>query len=231
MQAERIDIGWIDPEYVSGHFAHSIASQVRDMEYFGCAGQVHRYTASQPIMARNQLFQDFLDNSDSPWLWQVDADMVFDKGHVMKLWTVASEHEVKMVTGLAMIFKDQRLPIPSIFWDGPDGSLRQVYNRIPKEPARIAASGLATVLIHRDVIEAMQPARHPMYRWFDFIPNEDLGVTGDEMTGIDVQFFLRARKLGYPLMVEPDAKTFHLEQIGVGYPAWQKAWNMYDEEE
>lgn len=109
------------------------------------------------------------------------------------------------------------------------GGLRLRPDYVPEKPEPIAACGLASALIHREVLEAMQPPRHPKYRWFDFLPNEDIGITGDEMTGIDVQFFVRARQLGYPLIVEPNARTWHLETIGIGYDEWKRAWRIEGE--
>jgi hypothetical protein len=222
---EQIDIGWIDPEQVSGHFAHSIAEAARDMQYFECLGQVHRYSASQPIVARNTIVQQFLDGN-SEWLWMVDADMVFDKGHPMKLWSAASECGVRMVSGLAMIWKDQKFPVPSIFYEDETGGLMNVYNQLMDEPHEVAATGLASSLVHREVFEAIEAPRHPDYRWFDFLPNEDIGIVGSEMTGIDVQFFVRARQLGYKLIVEPAARTWHIENMMLGYDEWNKAWHQ-----
>jgi GT2 family glycosyltransferase len=170
---------------------------------------------------------------DSPWLWMVDADEVFDKGHAMKLWEVADEYEADMVSGLAMIWKEQNTPIPSVFFDDPDneGRLIQYYNVLPDGPKRIAACGLASVLVHRRVFEAMSHPRHPEYRWFDFLPNEDIDIVGDEMTGIDVQFFVRARRLGFTLMLNPEARATSVEEIGVGYREWKTFWGQYSEEE
>ncbi len=223
---ERISIGWVDPEQVSGHFAHSIATQARDLEYFGSAGRIHRASASQPIVARNRICQDFLDDDDAEWLWMVDADMVFDKGHVMKLWSAASEHDVKMVTGLAFIYMESKMPVPSLFHEQEDGSLRLLFNYVPSETAEVAACGLASVLVAREVLESMEAPRHPDYRWFDFLLNEDVGINNDEMTGIDVQFFVRARQLGYTLMVEPSAETHHIEEMAIGVDEWKRAWQI-----
>lgn len=168
--------------------------------------------------------QEFLDDSDSPWLWLVDADMVFDKGHPMKLWLAAQDYEADIVTGLAMIWKEGRYAVPSLFYEDGREGLRLVHDKIPDPGTAVAASGLASVLIRREVIETMQAPRHPDYRWFDFLPNEDLGIQGSEMTGIDVQFFVRARALGYKMVVEPDAKATSLETMAIGYDEWKRQW-------
>lgn len=226
MKVESIDIAWIDPDYVPGWFAFSISEAIRDMQYFGCAGTIIRRTASQPIVARNSAVADFLAHSDSPWLWMVDADMVFDKGHPMKLWEAAQDYKADMVTGLAMIWKEGKA-IPSLFYDLEDGGLMLRYNDIPPSGTEVAASGLASVLIHRRVLESLEAPRHPDFRWFDFLTNEDVGINGAEMTGTDVQFFMRARQKGFKLIVEPEATTQHLETIGVGKREWEKQWSGY----
>lgn len=223
MEAEKIATGWIDPEHVSGFFAQSIAAQLRDMEYFGCAGKVLRYTAAQPIDARNQICKIFLEETDDDWLWMVDADMLFDQGHVMKLWETASEHGVKMVSGLAFINRPK--VVPSIFyWKDEDNTLFHPYNHIPDEPSYVAATGLASLLVHRDVLESMDAPRHEARRWFDFLNPGEVGLTSSDPVGIDVQFCLRAWDAGYPMMVNPNARTRHLEDAIIDYETWREDW-------
>lgn len=225
LEAQKIATGWIDPEFVSGFFAQSMAAQLRDMEYFGCAGKVLRYTASQPIDARNEIVRQFLEETDDEWLWMVDADMLFDKGHVMKLWEVASEYDVKMVSGLAFIDKEK--PEPSAFyWKKGENILVRVKNYIPEQPTVVAATGLASLLVHRDVFESMEAPRHPERRWFDFETEREVGINGDGVVGIDVGFCLRAAQAGHVLMLNPVAYTQHLEDRLVNYETWKEAWQI-----
>lgn len=174
------------------------------------------------------MFREFWETSDSEWLWTVDADMVFDKGHPMKLWLAAQDHEADMVAGMALLWKERQYPVPNYFYDREDGAIELRHNWLPPSGYRIAATGLASVLIHRNVIGAMSitTPRHAEYPWFDFLLNSDVGINGDEMTGIDVQFFMRARQLGYKLIAEPDAKTHHIEELYIGHDEWKRAWNI-----
>jgi hypothetical protein len=179
-------------------FATSLGATIRDMEYHGCMGKIHRVQSSLLVAARNTVVQKFLEESNSPWLWFVDSDMVFDRRHPMKLWETASEYDVKMVSGLAFIFKDQ-------------------------QQTRVVATGLASSLIHREVFEAMQPARHGSYRWFDLL----LDITNNEgVSGEDTQFFIRARELGFDLMINPDAETWHIKEIGIGRVDFDRYWEL-----
>lgn len=227
MTPQKIDVAWIDPGHTPGHFTHSIAASVADMEYFGCLGKVHRFGTSMPNLGRNILVRDGFLRGDSEWLWMVDSDMVFDKGHVMKLWQTAMDLDVKMVSGLAFIFKDQEIPIPSYFLEGgpgtpyPAGELHLI-NAVPDGPMEVAATGLASSLIHREVFENMQAPRHEEYRWFDQIT-----LPGNPtLSGEDTQFFVRARSLGYRLILEPRALTKHLKYVGIGMPEFERHWEL-----
>jgi len=225
---EKIDVGWIDPGYSSGHFTHSLAQEVGRMEYFGCLGNLHRVSTSIPNRSRNMVVEAFL-GGDSEWLWLVDDDMVFDHGHVMKLWNTAFDKDVKMVSGLAFIFNLTGKPQPSFYlWgDGDDeGELMGLENWMPDDALPVAATGLASSLVHRDVFEAMPYERQESYRWFDFHRTSP----GGELLGEDLQFFVRASELGYQLILEPDATTWHVKEIGVGLDDWKRAWGKDEEE-
>jgi hypothetical protein len=190
-------------------------------------GRIFRHSASQPIVARNNLVREFLEEDDAEWLWMVDADMVFDKGHVMKLWETAQDNNVTMCTGLAMIWKEGRIPVPSLFyWNTETKQIGNVPNLLPPSGQHIAACGLASVLVHRDVfLEMKGTGRHPDYDWFDFYTNDELGINGDEMTGSDVQFFVRAARLGHKLVVETHAETWHIEEQYISHETWENHWN------
>jgi hypothetical protein len=225
LTAERIDLAWIDPGYVSGHFAHSIASAASDMDYFGCLGAIHRFPTSLPALGRNVLVQAFLDG-EGEWLWMVDSDMVFDKGHVLKLWETAQDEDVKIVSGLSFIFKDSTIPIPSYFLAGDGKFYRKgelhLVNVVPDAPMKVAATGLASTLVHRDVFEAMQAPRHEDYRWFDQIPLEG----NDKLSGEDTQFFVRAAALGFDTYLDPNAETWHLKHVGIGKADFIRHWEL-----
>lgn len=226
---EKIDIAWIDPGYVPAQFAHSIASAAADMQYHECLGHVYRFGTSLPALGRNVIIRDGYLKNDSPWLWFVDSDMVFDKGHVMKLYETAKDMDAQIVSGLAFVFKDANMPIPSYFLEG-DGKFYEkdvlhMMNRVPDKPIEIAAAGFASVLIHRDVFEALQPPRHEAYRWFDQImmpPNPTL-------SGEDTQFYVRAREAGFKAVLDPNAETWHLKTVGIGKADFFRHWELREE--
>jgi GT2 family glycosyltransferase len=181
---------------------------------------------SIPAKGRNVLVTDFLAG-DSDWLWMVDSDMVFDKGHAMKLVITARDMDVKIVSGLAFIFRDNSQPIPSWFTESsgkfyPKGELHLIENQIPDEPCVVAATGLASTLVHRDVFEAMEAPRDERWRWFDHIPLDG----NDGLAGEDVQFFIRAREAGFDTVLEPRAETWHIKSIGVGRDSFDRFWEL-----
>ena len=209
------------------------------MEYFGCMGKVARHSSSLPLRSKNKLVETWLRDDDSPWLWMVDADMIFDDGHAMKLWECASENNAKIVSGLAFIFHGMSQPTPSYFLWGDDPrvlaagqtdynpqDLVNPNNWIPDEPIEVAATGLASVLIHRDVFETMQPDFHEAYRWFHTFK---LNYAGEPF-GEDMQFFVRCQELGFKHMLEPRARTHHVKEISVDYDAWTRAWKKSGED-
>lgn len=168
------------------------------------------------------MVREFLSDSDSPWLWMVDADMKFDKGHPMKLWQTANEYGADMVTGLAFIWSiGQERPHPSVFVD-QDGDVMQLLNRVPATETEIAACGLASVLIHRRVFETVMPERFDQYRWFDINRVNSSG----EPFGEDLQFFIRAREEGFKLYLNPDAETWHVKEVGIGRDEFDRAWGL-----
>lgn len=221
VEAEKISVGWVDPETVEGQFTQSLASVVGAMSYFGCFGSVHRASSSRPNVSRNMVIDDFL-KTDHPWLWMVDSDMTFDEpDHPMRLWSCASEYGADIVAGLTFIHHNGNQPAPSFFYrDGED--IKRVLWPIPEEPMQILASGLASVLIHRRVFEAMETVRSPELRWFDEIPLD--GAEG--IAGEDVQFFVRANELGFKMMLEPNASTQHIKRIRVGRQAFDRFWEL-----
>lgn len=220
---EKIDVAWIDPGYVSGHFAHSIASSLAQMQYHECFGNVHRMPTSLPTAGRNRLVDAFL-KGDSEWLWMVDSDMVFDHGHPMKLWETANAEGADMVSGLAFIFWENAQPVPSYFMEDEEGALNLIYNAIPKTACEVAATGLASSLVHRRVFEALEAPRHPKYRWFDQL---ELISNNEGLSGEDTQFFVRARQAGFKLVLEPDAETWHIKNVGIGKVDFYRFWEMY----
>jgi hypothetical protein len=224
---EKIAVGWVDPEFVSGYFAQNMAAQLRDMEYHECAGNILRFSSAHIIDSRNKICQLFLDHTDNEWLWMMDADQIFDRGHVMKLWETASEHDVKLVSGVGWLNRERI--VPSIFYWTEDGGLANIHNWLPEEPIEVAATGFASMLIHRELLETVQPLRTPHRRWFDFYLPEEVGVKTDKPIGEDIAFCLRAAEAGFPMMVNPDARTEHLEDKFLNYQTWREQWTEEQE--
>ena len=222
----KIDVGWIDPGYVGGATAFSIAQAVHGLGKN--MGLLHRSTSANIYHNRNQIMEGFLAGG-SEWLYCVDADMYLDEHHIWKLLQTARVNDVKMVGGLTFIYHENTTATPGFFVD-VEGQMRRVFNYIPDAPFEAMATGMASVLIHRDVVEAMTPYRHYERRWFDDVPPLDhwREFLDEEhqtrLVGEDVFFFLRARDLGFKLIIDPDAKTDHAKTVAVNYDLWRMQW-------
>src|SRR3990167_3778761 len=130
LEAQLIDVGWIDPGMTEGQFTQSLASVVGAMAYFGCLGEIRRASSSRLNASRNMIVREFLEG-EADWIWLVDSDMVFsEQDHPMRLWQCASEHDADMVTGLTFIFHNANQPTPSIFIE-QNGEIARILNQLP----------------------------------------------------------------------------------------------------
>jgi hypothetical protein len=219
MEAEKIDIAFVDTGMVHGPFAQSLAATARDLEYFGAMGEIIRASTSLLNVARNSVVHKFLQESDSPWLFCVDSDIVLDKGHVQRLWLTANEHDVKMVSGLYFALRDTHRPTPQVLMIQDGQSVMPA--QVPLDQPFVAfAAGLGSCLIHREVFEAITDGRTETLRWFDQMPIP----YNDEIAGEDVYFFYRANEAGYTLLVDPLAKTDHIKSYPLNEGAYITFW-------
>jgi len=72
----------------------------------------------------------------------------------------------------------------------------------PSEPFHCDATGVAFVLIQREVFERMEPP------WLQFVEQPD-----GRPTGVDAYFFRKARQHGYRLTMQPTASCDHIKAV------------------
>jgi hypothetical protein len=171
--------------------------------------------------ARNDLAEQFLENTDCEWFFSVDADMGFAPWTLAQLMTVAAEKDLKLLGGLCFAYKELGMdsmngirahPLPTIYQylPTPDGSGHDFVGRAHypvNELVRTAATGMACLLIHRTVFEKVAEKHGPT--WFDRLP----GSKG--MRGEDISFCLRAGSAGFPVWVHTGIRTNHHKNIWV----------------
>jgi len=178
--------------------------------------------------SRNKVCRDFLDNTDGEWLWFIDTDMGFAPDTVDWLVESAVAHNVGIMGALCFaglrrrppeghtLYAERFLVQPTVYeWvevrdesgEIDEVGFRPIVDYKRDSVIEVAATGAACVLIHRGVLAAIREAVGPT--WFDplAIPN---GYKGQRRTfSEDMSFCLRAKQLGYPIMVDTAVKTTH----------------------
>jgi hypothetical protein len=168
------------------------------------------------VAARNRIAEQFLAG-DAEWLFVVDTDMGFAPDTVDRLIAAADPVERPIVGALAFAQREvdtdglggyrcqPRVTILD-YIEGPNGG--QFAGRTSWQAntlTRCAATGMACVVIHRSVVQAIHDRNGT---WFDRIAAADGGLLGE-----DVSFCVRAGAAGFPVYVHTGVRTTHLKQL------------------
>lgn len=172
--------------------------------------------------ARNKAAEFLLDRSDAEWLLFIDSDMGFDETALDLLLDVADPVERPVVGalcfGMRQTESDQcggwrTQPFPTIYdWKPNDtGKFGFVlrYDYTPDCVTRVAATGAAFLLIHRDVLAKVRAQVGDT--WFDRARMD----AGEGLMGEDISFCARLNLSGIPIHVHTGVKTTHLKPIWV----------------
>lgn len=180
---------------------------------------------------RNRMVRGFLEDTDAEWLFMVDTDMVFTADTVDRLLDAAArlreEHpddELFTVGGLCFGYASRtgdqqgRVDvIPTVYEyarvmkDGAEFYVGFVDNKEYERDAlnRVAATGGACLLLHRDTMEYMKGKIGE--NWFSPLTH----ATGDggrsRIYSEDFSFFVRCMQLKIPAYVDASVKTGHIK--------------------
>lgn len=145
-------------------------------------------------VARNSLVERFL-KSDAGWLYFWDADTVIRDSKLFLKLIETSERFDAGIVGAAYRWKDAsgRLVAGNL----ENGKILNFTEKDVTEPRLADAVGTGTMLIRRDVLEAM-PAP-----WFEFVDTPEF--TWSE----DYNFCLKAKKLGFKTALDTRIATRH----------------------
>jgi len=217
-------IGYLHPNEVAASFHKSLLNLVGwDMSHDRrLEGWSSVKCASGGIPeGRNQLMQALLD-SESEWMFMVDADMGFEPVALDQLLAVANKDNRPIVGGLAFAqreaFDDGKsgfrcMPRPTIFdyVKHEDGFSRFTGRaHYPTNSlVECGATGGAFLVIHRSVAQQILDASGPV--WFDRIVGDDGSLIGE-----DISFFVRCQALGIPCFVHTGIRSTHLKQLWLG---------------
>lgn len=153
-------------------------------------------TGQRSEYAREILLKEFL-NGKAQYALIVDADMLYPSSVLPRLLS----HGKKMVSGLYFSRGDPDRAYPVIFKKEPlDKWPKTRYFDYPDNAlVEIGASGHGCLLIHREILERMEP------------PYSQLGPFHDRpLVGSDLRLCLRARELGYKIWCDTSIKLGHL---------------------
>jgi GT2 family glycosyltransferase len=169
---------------------------------------------------RNKAVKAFLDIQDGPeWLWFVDSDQVFRADTLHRMVSTAHANDIKVFGAVIPIITPSGL-MSNCFVEHPDTITKVVLDPYYESfgepgPKEFAATGCGCLLIHRDVLTAMREATGNDVSWF-YEDRIEAGTGEVKWIGEDLSFCLRARQLGYKVVVDTS--------ISVGHHKGNRTW-------
>jgi hypothetical protein len=227
MRPGSVVVGYLDPGTWSAVFGLSLRdlclhdALVSHRVVRDGGKELRARTAAGGIPAgRNQVVRDFLDTTDGEYLFMVDSDMGFAPDTVDRL--VGSADTRRPVMG-GLCFAHKRHP------DGPgefaaerfvvaptlyeyvevDGDLgfRPAMDWPRGEVVRVAGTGAACLLIHREALKKVRARRGDT--WFDPVTHPTALKGGPRTFSEDLSFCVRLQEVGVPVHVDTSVRTCH----------------------
>lgn len=173
-------------------------------------------TGPAMAQARNMVTKIFLESSFE-WLWMVDSDMVFSARTLPALLAVADPETMPVVGGLCFVqlgpdHGEQACTMFSAIRDENGKFTFKSFDRFPlDQPVRVAATGAACLLIHREVFVKMMKQDPDIYGlwWAD--------ITADgSLFGEDFSFCMRCAQADIPVHVHTGVEVGHTKSTIIG---------------
>lgn len=220
-----VTVGWIHP----GEWSACFGSSIIDLLFWDAGHDGRIIRAKHPTVAketgaaqihngRNKLARTLLDETDSDWLFMVDADMGFGPDTVDRLIAAADPVDRPIVGGLAFAQKSAGAApfyarryrcTPTLYRmaeTDTEVGFAPWFDYPRDELVEVDGTGAACVLIHRNVLEAIR-GQHGDH-WFHPV-EVPKGPEGSTEFGEDLSFCIRARAAGFPIHVHTGVKTTH----------------------
>lgn len=228
----RVVVGYLDP----GEWSAIFGLSYRDMLLYDLGNnasilrpggaELRALTGTGGVPAnRNKVAHQFLHNTDGEWLFWVDSDMGFAPDTVDRLLESCNgSPPQKMIMGGLCFqqkrcgdgdFQSVRYSIhPTVLnWAEVEETGEQGF--VPQDDYKrdaiqeVAGTGSACILIHREVLEAIEE-KHGAFQWYYPINMPGAGGNGESREfSEDLSFCIRAAALGYKLYVDTSVKTTH----------------------
>lgn len=214
-----IAVGYVRPDKVSGRFAEALVTLALARKMTD--GWIGLQSGPRIASARNDIVDHFLDNKTAPYLLMVDTDMDFTVEDVDQLLKNANEETI--LGGLC--FTGDTDISPTLYrlteQDGKLTGAEPIWNYPPDSLVEVDATGAAFLLIPRKVLRTMRDAFKDRTAYPYFAESErDLVTIGE-----DVTFCLRARGLGFKVIVDTGVKIGHVKSRLItqdSYVSWRR---------
>lgn len=192
---DKVTFGLVDGDNVSGAFTMGLLEAIFETEVpFSSA---LRYRSVFVAKNRRDLLHNWLNNTNTEWLFWVDSDIVLNKEAVEKIWNAADKELSPIVSGLYFypLQDGESFTInPCIynFSNHPHYGLN--INNFEKDTLiKIEAAGFGCLLMHRSAIEkliglsgyvdffginaaSLQPTENEDFNFFSYLLKYDMPV-------------------------------------------------------
>ena len=214
------DIAYMHPGTVRTEFAGSLVDTAIQ----------HPNTAFLPMSGKNLVRNKniatkwWLASSKKDWLLWVDSDIEWTQEGLNQLLATADEKGPSIVSGLGFHWSGGVIYLGFFTGRNSRGELAiesNTHHDFPRdEPFKILAAGGGCMLIHRDVLWAVEKRPHiEGYPWFFSGTNKDGGPTGyatllSEGTVAE----------GYDIWLEPRFGFKHFEPVAITADLYDRWW-------
>lgn len=183
-------------DYMPFQFVESLTNLVRQLERDGIDFDVAFQGGTLVYVGRDKLTMRSMYGNYTHVLW-LDSDMVFSEEIFDDLYETGKD----FVTGICV---SRREPYPRCIFSEIYPSVRRYEGDLPILPFKIAACGMACVLMKTEILSDVWA-----HNGTAFFPHRELGE--------DIAFCKRATDLGWEIWAEPHARVGHVGQKAI-YP-------------
>lgn len=210
---DRAVVAYLHPGSVRAEFMRSMLDLARRTPD-AVAGFIERRAGPNLARWRNSVVRQFLDDTDAPWLWMVDSDMVFAPDTLGRMLAAADWAQRPILGALCFSETDSGEQFSTMYELVEDDG-QPVFARYAQWPedsvVKVAATGTGCLLVHRRVFGAITRHKHDeVAPWFREV------TFGRRLLGEDLTFCMRAQSAGIPVHVHTGVQVGHVKTTVLG---------------
>lgn len=237
-RVDGIAVGWCSAGSVDAHFCDSITGSLLWDRVSGgdrLWGTIGLQGGPRIVELRSQIVDSFLTSpalyhrahdKRAEWLVMIDADMKWDPDAIHRLVDSAKANKCKIMGGLCIGggYSSQFPTLYRCLREGDDLTVERIEEWPEGAVVKVDATGAAFLAVHADVFRAMakvyatlpdgSPEPHP---WF--IEGRRKGA----QFGEDIGFCMRARALGFDVMVDTSVEIGHMKRFEMTAKTWRES--------